>query len=338
MWLHFAEDNSTSGPSAAAAEPTAYEVVQAANPTLLWLLPWAISATLHAGVILLTLFVVWAAKPDEPEEIIIPIAQWSDQPGGALTTQQPVDLTERTESRDVATQNVSDSQSLNLLNTELQSKLPLSGLTGASSGSELNRFVSSGSSAPKTNFYGAGGNAKRIVYIVDASGSLIDTFQFVIKELKRSISQLIEKQRFTVIFFQQDKAFEVLRKGHATKSSRPWRATSANKSRIIDWISEGEGNVVPQGSSNPIKALRRAFERKPDLIFLLSDDITGDRQYEIDRDVLLDMLDQLNPTRRTKINTIQFLYPDELDTLRSISQEHGGIHRFVSKDDLGIAE
>ena len=41
MWLHFAEDNSTPGPSVAAAEPIAYEVGQATNPTLLWLLPWA---------------------------------------------------------------------------------------------------------------------------------------------------------------------------------------------------------------------------------------------------------------------------------------------------------
>ena len=349
MWLCFAEDNTPSDspsadvpsgrpdePATDSATPDAYDEAPAldsvANPTVMLLLPWLISGTLHAGVVLLALFVVWAGKPPEAEEIIIPIARWSERPGGALVTQEQIDLTQANDARQVATQVTSDSQSIQQLNTEVQSKLSLVGVAGggASSG-KLSPFVSSGGGAPKANFYGAGGNATKIIYIVDASGSLIDTLPFVIKELKRSINELIEKQRFTVIFFQKDQAIEV-------SPPRLKRATTANKKRIADWISEGEGNIVPQGSSNPMKALRLAFDYRPDLIFLLSDDITGAGRYEIDRDVLLDVLDKLNPTRRTKINTIQFVYPDDLSTLDLIAEEHGGIARFVSRDDLGIGE
>ena len=43
---------------------------------------------------------------------------------------------------------------------------------------------------------------RRQVYLVDASGSLIDTLPFVLRELQQSISKLSDQQKFTVIFFQ----------------------------------------------------------------------------------------------------------------------------------------
>ena len=84
-----------------------------------------------------------------------------------------------------------------------------------------------GSGGPfQSSLYGNGGNAKRIAYLIDASGSLIDTLPFVIMELKRSISGLSDKQSFCVIFFQGEDAIEA--RG-ATQTSGLMPATAANK-------------------------------------------------------------------------------------------------------------
>ena len=50
----------------------------------------------------------------------------------------------------------------------------------------------------------AGPEPRRVVYLVDASGSMMDTYPFVIYEVRRSINTLKENQLATVIFFQDD--------------------------------------------------------------------------------------------------------------------------------------
>ena len=73
---------------------------------------------------------------------------------------------------------------------------------------------------------------------------------------------------------------------------------------------------------------------KPQLIFLLSDNITGQGQYELNQQRLLDEIKGAN-TSNTKINTIQFLYPDPLarigfkPTMQQISEQTGGIYKFI---------
>ncbi|MHC4833777.1 MAG: hypothetical protein ACYTFH_07810, partial [Planctomycetota bacterium] len=82
-----------------------------------------------------------------------------------------------------------------------------------------------------------------------------------------------------------------------------------------------------------------------DCIFLLSSNITGAGQFEIDRGDLLATLDRLNPIdsrsgrRRSQIQCIQFLDPDPLDTMREIARRHSGEtgYRFLDRDELGLA-
>ena len=52
---------------------------------------------------------------------------------------------------------------------------------------------------------------------------------------------------------------------------------------------------------------------RPELVFLLSDNITGRGKYEVDRADLLSMIDGANKDRKTKINCIQFIHPDSLN-------------------------
>ena len=110
----------------------------------------------------------------------------------------------------------------------------------------------------------------------------------------------------------------------------------------MEWINQ---NIIPRGTSNPIKAIETAMGFEPDVIFLLSENITGGGQWEIDQRDLLALLETLNPLdprsgqRRTTINCIQFLDPDPLETLKKIADVHGGPrgYKFLDRKELGLS-
>ena len=102
--------------------------------------------------------------------------------------------------------------------------------------------------------------------------------------------------------------------------------------------------MVPNGRSNPISALDQALALEPEVIFLLSSNVTGSGIYAVDLGDLMAQLDRLNPVqpltgeRKASINCIQFMDPDPLDALRLIAEEHGsrGGYRFLGRTELGL--
>ena len=164
---------------------------------------------------------------------------------------------------------------------------------------------------------------------------MITTFRIVVEELQRSIDALTEQQEFTVVFFQANEALVV------PPGERLIPATRDEKIRVFKWIDD---EVIPRDRSNPLAAIEHALSLDPDVIFMLSENITGSGQFEIDQEDLLALLDELNPVnpetgrRKTQIKCVQFLYPDPLGTLEKIAAEHGGEngYRFMSKQELGL--
>jgi len=305
-----------------------------ADDALTKLLPWTVSFVLHAVMVMLALFAVWSVIQQEEQHVIIPMARLSATPGAPLQIKQ----TPRLKADPVARRTVSPlrRQTPVQMLTQPRSDATLVGVLGSSGNANPFEATVAGGGELRAQFLGSGGNARRIVFIIDASGSLIDTFPFVVRELKRSISQLSERQHFTIIFFQGDDVIEVPPIGIDAK-----RASSTIKQQTIDWLAKENYHVTPQGTSNPVRALRRAFEYRPQLIFLLSDNITGQGQYEIDQSRLLEEIDRVNKSG-TKINTLQFIYPDPLiqaglrGTMEQIAERSGGVYKFVSKSDLNI--
>ncbi len=179
-------------------------------------------------------------------------------------------------------------------------------------------------------------NARTIVYVVDASGSMIGSFRTVLDELSRSLAGLVPAQSFAIIFFQRNLAIAVPPANRLVPVSR------SAAQQALEWAQK---NVIPSGRSNPVEAITRALALRPDCIFLLSSNITGAGQFEIDRNDLLATLDRLNPVdsgsgrRRSQIQCIQFLDPDPLDTMRTIAERHGGEngYKFLDRDELGLA-
>lgn len=205
--------------------------------------------------------------------------------------------------------------------------------------------------APPTSFAGLkASNALSVVYVVDASGSLISTLPVIRRELERSLRRLSPEQRFGVAFFQKGQALLPTNGAGGTRSLLR-AATKGAVEEVIHWA---EG-IRPSGRSNPLAALELALAARPDVVFLLSTDITGAGEFELSGDELLRRLDVLNPLdpatgrRPTRIQCIQFLDPDPHNTLKLIAEEHSGSprgsagdaasgYRFLSREALGLLQ
>jgi hypothetical protein len=178
-------------------------------------------------------------------------------------------------------------------------------------------------------------NARRIVYVVDASGSLVGSFPQIVEELRRSMMKLDPRQQFGVIFFQRGDAVTVP-PGGALQPATPERLSEA-----VQWI---DTKMIPAGRSNPLAALEAAMVLKPEIIFLLSADITGAGDYEISEKTLMEALDRMNPrdpathNRPVRIQCVQFLDPDPSGTLERLAREHGGAdgYRYLGRKELGL--
>jgi len=178
-------------------------------------------------------------------------------------------------------------------------------------------------------------NARRIAYVVDASGSLIGTFPAIARELGNSLARLDQRQSFAIIFFQRNDAVPV-------PPAMMVPATRENVERAAAWF---ETKIFPTGRSNPLAAIEAAMAMRPDLIFLLSAGVTGAGEYEISGPELIAAVDGLNPTtsrtgrRRVRIQCVGLLDRDPGGVLERLAQIHGGpdAYRFISRDELGLA-
>ena len=165
--------------------------------------------------------------------------------------------------------------------------------------------------------------AKRIIYVVDASGSMLLHLSTVLEELERSLRTLHQKQEFGIIFFQKAKSISVPPKGKLVF------ANASNIEKAMRWINTS-GKVIPAGGSNPIDAMKSAMRLKPEVMYLLSENITGAGRYEVPVVELLAAIDTLNPVdsrnglRRVQINCIQYLSQDVHGTMKKIAAIHGG--------------
>lgn len=289
------------------------------------LLPWAVSVAAHAVLIVLGFFIVWTVNPPPPEERPAIVVSF-DNPAPAPLSPPVADPSERSELN----------RSLEEVSLPSPAEAPLSELVSAALPGPAREQESAGREAimerrlPEVRFAGLGvSNAADIVYVVDASGSMVSTLPIVIDHLNRSVSRLARTQRFQIIFYGREAYESAPHPGDVQEgvpTTRLIRATPENIRQVLAWVR----TVLPGGKSNPIPALKRALWLKPDAVFLLSNVITGIGEWEAGKEALLKDIDALNPAdahtgrRRTVIKTIQFLDEDPAEILRAIGEAHGG--------------
>jgi len=156
---------------------------------------------------------------------------------------------------------------------------------------------------------------RRIVYVVDRSGSMADSMDFVKYMMKRSIGELPEEFEFDVIFFSSGPPVEM-------PTRRLISPTERNKQLALKFID----GVTVQGKSDPSEALRRAFDLKPELIYLLS-------RGQFDPKIV-DLTKQLNARNMVAIHAITFIHNDGEKVLKQVAAENSGAYKFFSAADL----
>ncbi|NIA22383.1 MAG: VWA domain-containing protein [Anaerolineaceae bacterium] len=166
-------------------------------------------------------------------------------------------------------------------------------------------------------FFGVGGVAGKVVYVVDRSGSMTDSIMYVKHELKRSIGELRPNQRFFVVFYSSGPP-------QMMPVRRLLVATDVNKQRAYEFID----NIVPISQTAPDEALTEAFKLRPELIYLLTDG-------EFDKKTVAH-IDRLNRGRKVIVNTIGFLYTNDVAEriLMEIAGRNNGMYKFVGEGDL----
>lgn len=181
--------------------------------------------------------------------------------------------------------------------------------------------------------YGAPGGS-RIVYLIDASGSQVDTLPFVQQALQRAVRSLRSEQSFAVMFFNSD----------AITEAGPTGLTPATADAVTQadrFIDPQAGRVVARGRAEARGAIRRALAYRPDTVVLLSDGLTGRRTPLADRADLLALIDTANASG-ARFHTIQVRQPDPLataqrrGTLELIAARTGGAYRFVTDAELPV--
>ncbi|NNF43738.1 MAG: hypothetical protein HKO59_05565 [Phycisphaerales bacterium] len=297
-------------------------------------LPWVLSLAAHVGMIIFGFLVTWTVvrlQSDTPPVVIVAdFDAMTYEPLARLTHEQVAINPEVTQDR-------SETDWLDeRLNEALDESIePLDLISNAASGASMTRFAPDPLQAVATFVGLSSTNARQVVYVIDASGSMIRSLPLVLDELARSLDGLTPRQEFGVIFFTSNRAVVV------PPADRLTPASDEEVARVLAWI---DANVIPAGRSNPLAALEQALRHQPDVIFLLSEDITGSGEFEIDQADLLALLDRLNPRdprngrRVTRINCVQFLDPDPLGTLERIAEEHGGAggYKLLDRAELGL--
>jgi hypothetical protein len=329
----------------------ASEVREEIGATLTALMPWGISILAHVGLIVIAFFLVWQTiVKDEPTQQTVP----------ALTTAE--NLTASVVSLDDPLEEMTSGGAALAVEIAPVEPVEIQAVGSDFSTPQLTPGLTVGEiTGPGIGPKGEdrepgflGGTANDTVFLIDASGSMVDVLPFVINELKQVVAAMkpvkigdrMVPKKATVIFFSGDGVFEVPG-GGGVKGLRP--LTPAFKDQIRQWVAVDGFNYGTGGRGNlhVEAALTRALSYKPELIILLSDNLTGGGQgatrHELMQDDLIELIHRHNKANPpTRINTIQFLYEDPLvraglqGTLDRIAEETGGKAKFVGERELKL--
>jgi hypothetical protein len=158
----------------------------------------------------------------------------------------------------------------------------------------------------------------KIVFLCDASGSMMPKFDALRTELRKAIDHLQPTQQFDVIFFSEDT--------YLALDNQLQYALPESKRKAYDLLDK----TAPHSTSDPIPGLRAAFAASPELIFMLTD---GDFP---NNEKVREEIKKLSASKKVIINTIAFMDRGETyeTLLKQIADETRGTFKFVSEQEL----
>lgn len=163
------------------------------------------------------------------------------------------------------------------------------------------------------SFFGTKAKGNRFVFIIDKSLSMLAQSRFTRAkaELIRTLKSLPPEARFMVYFFSD--GFEKL-----PVNTMP-AAVPENIRMAENWINGRR----PDGTTHPVGAIADGFRLQPDTVWLLTDG-----RFNRD-DQVLNLLRQVNPKAKARINTVAIMDPAGEKVLKQIAGQHDGTYRFV---------
>ena len=155
------------------------------------------------------------------------------------------------------------------------------------------------------------GSGKRIVYVIDYSGSMHQGGRLAAAahELIKSVEKLGTKRKFFVIFYDDD------------AEPMPKKNLIPGRKKNVTWLKGWMGTVRGGGGTDPTDAMLQALRLEPDTIWLLSDGGFSDS--------VCQAIQAANPEKKVCINTIAFYDRTGEPVLKRIAQENRGDYRFV---------
>ena len=313
------------------------------------LMPWVISVFLHAGVLMVLAFVtIFVMKTTAPAEMVVPVNEYAGSPDGdgLMPGQGNPELAPRSLEKQADPGGWArrrgpavyggagdDDPGLGASSGDTKSLISLYGVGGGGGGggntdpaAQFGLITGGGGGrGPRTRFMGITGNAYHICYVVDRSGSMLDLFDGVIKEMRLSIGQLTPEQTFHVIFITDGPALE-------NEARRLVPGTPEYKKSAANFLK----TIKPQGQTDPEPALKRAFEvlaqapsGKGKIIYLLTD---GEFR---DNDKVLKYLAAANADKSVRINTILYYFKNRSfeKVLGQIAKENGGVFKSIDGNE-----
>ncbi len=298
-------------------------------PTYRRILPSIISLAVHGLVLVILLFVPWAVTRGSSSVGLVIASTAIDDGMGQPVFNEVRPLTELIEAAHDRQDPVEDwedptDEMLNdLMEKPLETEETVISRRGragevAPSTWSADSGLKIGQASRGPRFFGQGAGeslAKRIVFVVDSSGSMILYLDRVKRELQNCIERLTPLQSFHVIFFGADDAWE-------NPQGKLVPAIKVYKREAFAFLDR----VVAEGRSDPTKAMKRAFEVKPDMIFFLSDG-------ELSRD-LLGKLDRWNRKKKVRIYTYAYVHRPGRILLEEIARRHNGQFKFITWDEV----
>ena len=311
--------------SSDAEQPPEEELLESgtrSRPAVSMLMSAVISLFFHVGIALVCLFftfIVVVAK--DQLKLVLPDAAMTDDPGGTLTQREvTMDRSKRSETKTRRRSTVENPIPVDAGKTSKRLVIGVGGVAGSGGIG----FVSGGGGGARSSFFGSGGTAHHIVYVIDRSGSMTATFDVVSKEMINSIGSLRSIQDFHVIFFNVGPPLE-------NPPKRLVPASRENRGEVAQFLER----VIPQGKTDPVPALMRAFDvlgranSKPGkLIYLLTDgDFPNNKQ-------VLTALARKNVKKDVHINTYLYEYEGKhaMEVMKKIATENGGRYKHISVD------
>jgi hypothetical protein len=172
--------------------------------------------------------------------------------------------------------------------------------------------VTADSSEPRVDFFGIAAQAHRVVYVVDASQSMMGSpLNRACRQLEQSLRNLDPDQSFAIIFFgHESPAFP--------RSGELAFATEENTSEAIKWTK----TVRARGGTRATDALARALRLRPQVVFFLSDGA-------IPRDLV--QLARQTLQQGTVIHTVGLMAYGGQHSLRQLAESNRGVFRLVDE-------